>query len=99
MKLGTEITYAGRTGTVTAIRGHVAYCLTADGKRFQAPRLRERGSYRKSNRPVEVRVRGHTDWLAAEWIGKHQLRITAPDPIWRGCPVADSTVEVRNPCT
>lgn len=97
MKPGSPITYNGRTGTVTSLSANVAHCRDASGKRFIVPR-KKRGPYRKANRPVEVRVPGYTDWLAAEWIGRHQLRITAPDPIWHGAECADSTVEWRNQC-
>lgn len=98
MKVGSPITYAGRTGTVTAIHGHVAHCLTADGKRFRAP-YGHRGTYRKrAPRPCEVRMPGVFDWLKAEYINRKAVRIVADHPVWKGRTIVRAAVEVRNAC-
>lgn len=92
LKIGQTVhdPITGHRGWVNRFIGGVAICKSyEDGTYFKLAGRQ----YRK--KPVEVRMEGVFDWLAAEKIGKEEFRITANDPVWHGAVIQREEVEVR----
>ena len=92
LKLGQAVRdpLTGARGEVVRFIGETAICRAYNGTNF---RLVGRGKYRKKK--LECRILEFPTWLACERVTNSRIKITAPDPVWEGCTLSTSEVELR----